>query len=168
MACTALSAVTKGCSNNQGGIFSLWINDTDNVSNKTVDLASHTITGLTASPKFTQFEFNRNVGSVVTEPKIDLVAGSTYYESKITLVFNRREGSKSRALNILAEGQRFLDIIYKDANDLYWYIDHAQLDGGAEETGTARADGSKYNVTFTAQMAQREYGVTASLITSLT
>ena len=167
MACTNLTSITKSCSNNQGGIFAVYINDTENVTAITASASTHTITGVTASPDFTTFDFNRNVGSVTIDPKIDLINGSTYFEAKMTLVFHRREAAKSRALQILGEGQRFLDIIFLDANGLYWYLDHAQLDGGAEETGTARADGSKYTVTFMAQMSNRPYEVLSSIITPL-
>lgn len=166
MACTTLTSITKSCSNNQGGIFSVYINDTDNVI-ITASASTHQITSATASPKFTTFEFNRNVGSVTVEPKIDLINGSTYYETKVTLIFTRREAAKSRALQILGEGQRFLEIIFLDANGIYWYVDHAQLDGGSEETGTQRADGSKYTVTFLAQMDNRPYEISKTLVTPI-
>ena len=166
MACTTITSITKSCSNNQGGIFSVYINDTDNVT-ITASASTFQITTATASPKFAAFEFSRNVGSVTIDPKVDLINGSTYYEAKVTLVFNRREAAKSRALQILGEGQRFLEIIFLDANGIYWYIDHAQLDGGTEETGTTRADGSKYNVTFTAQMDNRPYEISKTLVASV-
>ena len=167
MSCTTLTSITKSCSNNQGGIFAVYINDTDNVTAIGVSASSHTITSITASPDYTTFDFNRNVGSVTVDPKIDLINGSTYFEAKMTLVFHRREAAKSRALQILGEGQRFLDIIFLDANGLYWNLDHAQLDGGAEESGTQRADGSKYTVTFMAQMSNRPYEVLSSIVPAL-
>lgn len=170
MACTTLTSITKGCSNNQGGIVAVYINEVDNISAVTSSALTHTITGITgptAGIKFTSFEFVRNVGSVTIEPTIDLVNGSTYYEATMTLVFHRREASKSRALQILGEGQRYLDIIYLDANGIYWFLDHAQLSGGAEETGTARGDGSKYTVTFVAQMDTRPYEVVSTIVPAL-
>lgn len=164
MACTTLTSITKSCSNNQGGIYSVYINDTDNVI-VTASASTWQITSATASPNFTSFEFNRNVGSVTVDPKIDLINGSTYFEVKVSLVFHRREAAKSRALQILGEGQRYLDIIFLDANGTYWYIDHAQIDGGTEETGTTKADGSKYTVTFMAQMDNRPYEINKTLVT---
>ena len=167
MACNSLTSILKSCSNNQGGIYSVWINETDNVTGTTVNVSAHTITAISATTDFTAFEFNRNVGSVAIEPKIDLINGSTYFEAKVTLVFHRREAAKSRALYILGEGQRYLDIIFLDANGIYWYVDHAQLDGGAEETGTLKSDGSKYTVTFKADMDTRPYAVTAAIVPAL-
>jgi hypothetical protein len=166
--CNNITSILKGCAgSNQGGIFSVYINDTDNVV-YTANTA-HTITSITNSgtSKFQTFEFNRNVGNVVIDNKTDLLSGSQFYEAKVTLMFHRREAAKSRALQILSEGQRFLEIIFLDATGQYWYIDHAQLDGGAEETGTARGDGSKYTVTFTAQMTNRPYLVQSSIVAGI-
>lgn len=162
--CNTLNGIIKSCSNNQGGIFSVLIQDSANVTPTGVsasgtDWIVNTFTKVSGAPTASGFEFNRNVGSSTVDPKIDLINGSTYYEVKTTLVFHRREAAKSRALTILAEGQRYLDIVYKDANGTQWYIEDAQLDGGAEETGTARGDGSKYTVTFMAQMDHRPYTV---------
>jgi hypothetical protein len=164
--CTTLTTIIKSCSNNQGGIYSVYINDTNNVT-ITASASTHQIASATASPKFTTFEFNRNVGSVTIDPKIDLINGSTYYEAKVSLQFNRREAATSRALTIIGEGQRFLEIIFLDANGIYWYLDHAQLDGGTEVTGTMRADGSKYTVTFTALMDNRPYEIAKSIVTTV-
>lgn len=167
MSCTTLTSITKACSNNNGGIFAVYINDTDNVTLVTASASTHTITAITATPDYTAFEFNRNVGSVSINPVVDLINGSTFYEATVTLTFARREAAKSRALQILAEGQRFLDMIVLDANGLYWYVDHAQLNGGAETTGVTRADGSKYEVTFIAQMNNRPYQVDSAIVPAL-
>ena len=165
MACTTLNNILKTCDNNQGGVFQIYVNDTYNCQT-TINSASHSISALSVSgASFSTFQFNRNVGHLDVEPKIDLINGSTYYEAKVTLHFNRREAVKSRALTILAEGQRFLDLIIGDANGIYWYVDHAQLNGGAETTGTNRADGSKYEVTFIAQMNTRPLIIDLSLVT---
>lgn len=167
MACNNLTTITKGCDNNQGGIYSAYIIDTDSVTATTVTTSAHTITQLGTTEDFTTFDFKRNVGSVSVEPQISLENGSTFYRATITLVFHRREASKSRALQILGEGQRYLDMIILDANGLYTYIDHAQLTGGAEETGTAKGDGSKYTVTFQADMDTRPYFVTSAIVPAL-
>jgi len=169
MACNLnnLIPVTQSCDANSGGIFNVYIIDTDDVTGTTISASAHTITGISASTDFTSFEFRRNVGNVSITPTVDLINGSTFYEATVTLVFHRREAPKSRALQILGEGQRYLDMIFLDANGIYWYIDHAQLNGGAEETGTLRADGSKYTTTFVAQMTNRPYVVDSAIIPAL-
>lgn len=167
MACKALTTITKSCDNNVGGIYTVWVNDTENVTVKTADEATHMYTALTALPIFTGFEFSRNTGSLTVEPMIDLINGSTYFQATVTLVFHRREAAKSAALQILGEGQRYLDIIVQDALGQNWYVDHAQLSGGQEGTGVAKGDGSKYEVTFVADMNNRPYGVDNTVLTTV-
>jgi hypothetical protein len=151
MACTTITAITKSCDNNIGGITAIYINDMDNISSTTEDTATWMIDAQTASPSYEAFEFRRNTGNFTEEAAIDLVNQSSYVTQTITLMFARREASKSKAIKILGEGQRDLAIIVKDANGKYWYFPNAQLTATAEGSGTAKADGSKYSVTFVAE-----------------
>jgi hypothetical protein len=167
MACNTLTSILKSCSNNLGSIYNVYINDTENVTAKTVNLSAHTVTAITASPDYTSFEFKRNVGNFVVSPKIDLNNGSTYFEVTLTLSFTRREAAKSRALQILGEGQRYLDIIVLDGNNLYWNLPLMQLSAGDESTGSVKADGSKYEVTFVGQIDNRPYEIDSSIIAGL-
>lgn len=165
MACSTLQSILKSCTtSNSGGILAVYINDTSNVTSITASASTHTITGLTASPDFVTFEFNRNVGNALTSPQINFENGSTFFQNTVNVVLARREASKSRALQVLGEGQRFLDIIVKDANEEYWYYDNMQLSGGDEDSGTARADGSKYTVTFTGEANHRPYSISKALV----
>jgi len=169
MACNTIISVPAGtCENNSGGIFTAYIIDQDFVTGTTVS-TGWTVTAIATegAEVFTQFEFRRNIGSSTSSPTISLVNGSTFYQNNITLAFHRREASKSKALNILGEGQRYLSIIVKDANDLYWYYPYMQLNGGDETSGVARADGSKYEVTFTGEDSNRSYEVDSSIIAGL-
>jgi hypothetical protein len=151
MACSTLTAITKGCDNNIGGITAIYINDMDNISATTEDTATWMIDAQTASPSYEAFEFRRNTGNFTEDSAIDLANGSSFVTATITLMFHRREASKSKAIKILGEGQRDLAIIVKDANGKYWYFPYAQLTATAEGSGTAKADGSKYSVTFVAE-----------------
>jgi hypothetical protein len=170
MPCTSIVGIPTGdCPQNSGGIYEFSAIDQESITDVTVDEATHTITAMTVdvADAFENFKFKRNVGSVVTSPGIDLIAGSTVYNTTATLAFHRREASKSRSLQILAEGQRYLAIVFKDANGEWWYIDHAQLNGGDETTGTTKAEGSKYDVTFLAEMDNRMYKVDDTVIATI-
>jgi hypothetical protein len=151
MSCTTLEGIVKGCDNNIGGITAIYINDMDNISSTTEDTTTWMIDAQTASPSYEVFEFRRNTGNFTEESAIDLANGSSFVTATITLMFHRREASKSKAIKILGEGQRDLAIIVKDANGKYWYFPYAQLTATAEGSGTAKADGSKYSVTFVAE-----------------
>jgi len=169
MACTTLQEVLKDCSNNIGGIQTLLINDIDNLGTVVADTSAWKITSFgTLVDEFVAFEFKRNTSNVVGAKPTDLISGSTYYMYTMTLILSRREAAKNKAIKILAEGQRDLALVYGDANGLYWYIPNAQLTEVADETGTAKADGSKYTLTFIAETEVPIYEVDSAIIAALT
>ena len=148
--CTTLTGIAKSCSNNLGGITDVWIYDSEDV---TITSASGTVSAIVLEALATgeKFVFNRNTGNFTEEFASDLVNGSSFYTQTINLMFHKREASKSQALNILAEGQRDLCVILKDANGLYWVCNLAQLTTIGEGSGTAKADGSKYSAVLVAE-----------------
>lgn len=168
MACSTLTAITKGCDNNIGGITAIYINDMDNIVGPTTeDDATWMVEAQTVSTPYEAFEFRRNTGNFTEESAIDLANGSSFVTGTINLMFHRREASKSKAIKILGEGQRDLAIIVKDANSKYWYFPNAQLTATGEGSGTAKADGSKYSVTFVAENEFLAKEVDASIIAGL-
>ena len=167
MACTTLETILKGCDSNIGGITSILINDQDNVVGPIVE-AGYIITDFgTLTDQFVPFEFRRNTGMYTEEAAIDLVNGSSYYTQTVTLIFHRREAAKSKAIKILGEGQRDLALVVGDANGKYWYFPNAQLTAVAEGSGTAKADGSKYSITFVAEAENLAYEVDAAEIPNI-
>ena len=167
MACTTLESILKTCDSNIGGITSILINDMDNITGPIVE-ANWIISTFTAVvDPFLPFEFRRNTGMYTEEAAIDLVNGSSYYTQTITLMFHRREAAKSKAIKILGEGQRDLALIVGDANGKYWYFPNAQLTAVAEGSGTAKADGSKYSITFVAENENLAYEVAAAEIPNI-
>jgi len=164
MACNTITSILKGCDNNIGGITSIYINDQDNVSGPilTTDWVI-TDFGTLADP-FIPFEFRRNTGMYTEEAAIDLVNGSSFVTQTVTLIFHRREAAKSKSIKILGEGQRDLALVVGDANGKYWYFPKAQLTAVAEGSGTAKADGSKYSITFVAENENLAFEVDADII----
>ena len=161
--CQALEAILKSCDNNTGGISGIWITPQDNIASITpldpaAPLATWQVTNITlAAPGTTLFEnyyIRRNTSSFTEEAAIDLINGSSFVTATISLMFQRREADKSRAIKILGSGQQYLTAVVLDANGLYWYFPYLQVTGVAEGSGTARADGSKYAVTL---LSENEY-----------
>jgi len=168
MACNSIVNILKGCDdNNLGGIYGIYVIDTASITGSTLDVSAHTITALGNTEQFSTFEFKRNTGSFVSELATDLLVGSNIWNSTLTLQFSRRQGTISRALSILGEGNRFLDIIVLGADGQYTYFDHMQLNGGSESSGTAKAEGSKYDTTLLGEMVQRPYFVDPTIIAAL-
>lgn len=169
MACSTITTITKGCDNNIGGITSILINDMDNLGTLTIDTANWQVTSFgTLLDEFVAFEFRRNTGNFTEEASIDLVNGSSFVTGTVNLMFHRREAAKSKSIKILGEGQRDLALVVGDANGKYWYFPNAQLTATTEGSGTAKADGSKYSVTFVAEYENLAYEVDSSIVAALT
>jgi hypothetical protein len=165
MSCQNIQGIIKGCDNSLGGINAVWLIDQDGIDTTTVDLTAHTVTDITlVSDPFQGFEFKRNVGNFVGTPTIDLINGSTFYSYTLTLVFHKREATKSYSLQLLGEGQRYLNAIVRDNLGKYWYLTDLQLNGGDETTGTLKSDLNGYNVTFLGEMLNRAYEIDSSII----
>jgi hypothetical protein len=159
--CQALEAILKDCSNNSGGIYGIWVTTQDNIASITPTDpsagAGWSITGITLVAPLVVFEnlyLRRNTSNFTEDAAIDLINGSSFVTATINLMFQRREAAKSRSIKILGSGQQYLTAVVLDANGLYWYFPYMQLTGVAEGSGTARADGSKYNVTL---LSENEY-----------
>jgi hypothetical protein len=167
MSCEALEGIVKSCDNNSGGIYKVWINQQEEIDSVDVNTSlGWTIDqiNLVTPTNFTEFEIRRNTGAYTEDAAIDLVNGSSYYTQVVTLMFHRRDQSKSQAIKVLGAGQQYLAIIVQDANGKYWYFPYMQLTATGEGSGTARADGSKYSVTLTAENEFLAYEVTEAAV----
>jgi hypothetical protein len=168
MACQNIQGIIKGCDNSIGGINAVWLIDQDSVTATTVDLTAHTVTAIaTNGDLFQGFEFKRNVGNFIGTPTIDLINGSTFYSYTLTLMFHKREATKSYSLQLLGEGQRYLNAIVRDNLGKYWYLTDLQLNGGDETTGTLKSDMNGYTVTFLGEILNRAYEITAGIVPAL-
>lgn len=172
MSCEALEGIVKSCDNNSGGIYKVWINQQDNIAGFTLgNPLTWTVDSITLTDPaniYTEFEIRRNTGSYTEEAAIDLINGSSFYTKTITLMFHRRDQSKSQAIKVLGAGQQYLNVIIQDANGKNWFFPFMQLTGAAEGSGTARADGSKYSVTLLSEEEYLSYEVLDSVVTDVT
>ena len=164
--CTALNAITKSCDNNVGGITNVWIYDADHVTSIVDSAGSITSMTLATGESGEAFAIKRNTSNFTEEAAIDLVNGSTFITQTINLMFHRREAAKSYAIQILGEGQRDLTIVLKDANGLYWVFNDIQLSAVSEGSGTAKADGSKYSVTFVGEAVEFAWEASLAVLQS--
>jgi hypothetical protein len=125
---------------------------------------------MSGSNKFVEFEFNKNTANYVEDGTISLENGSTFFSQTVSLVIPRREVAKRNSIALIAAGQRDLDIIVKDSNGLFWYIGYANsanLTALGEGSGTAKADGSKYSLTFLAEEPEMMYEVNSAIIAGI-
>lgn len=172
MACnTSLTSILKNCSNNIGGLTNIYIAPAEFVTAFTQ--TAGTITAINTSggtAPFVEYQFNKNSASYVEEAGISLENGSTFYTTTTTLSIPRREVAKRNAIALVAAGQRNLYLILKDANGLYWlqgFSNYANLTALGEGSGTAKADGSKYSLTFLSEEPQLMFEVNSTIIANL-
>jgi hypothetical protein len=169
MACATLEEILKDCLGNSGGIYTLLINQQDNITGITTNETGTNweVTAITHSAPFVPLEFKRNTGNFTEEGTIDLINGSSYVTQTINLMFHRRDQEKSRAIKVLGAGQQYLTAVVGDANGKYWYFPYLQVSAYGEGSGTTRADGSKYSLTLVAENENLAYEVDPSIIAGL-
>lgn len=170
MACATLEEILKDCSPNSGGIYSLLINQQDNITGITTDETGTNweVTAITKTAPYVALEFKRNTGSFTEDGTIDLVNGSSFVTQTINLMFHRRDQEKSRAIKVLGAGQQYLNAVVGDANGKYWYFPYLQVSAYGEGSGVTRADGSKYSLTLIAENEALAYEVDPAIIAGLT
>jgi hypothetical protein len=169
MACATLEEILKGCDNNSGGIYTLLVNQQDNITGITT-LETGTnweVTAITHTAPYVALEFKRNTGNFTEDGTIDLVNGSSYVTQTINLMFHRRDQEKSRAIKVLGAGQQYLNAVVGDANGKFWYFPFLQVTAYGEGSGTARADGSKYSLTLVAENPELAYEVDPAIVAGL-
>lgn len=154
MACTTITGIVKSCDNNIGGIKGVWLWDMEDITTITASASNWAYDEITLTDAPVGFDFIRNSSNYVEDNNIDLVNGSTFVSATLTLVFTRREASKSQSIKVLGEGQRYLGALVLDSNGIYWVFNDLQLSAVGDGSGTAKADGSKYTVTLLGETAE--------------
>jgi len=161
--CGCLTTIERSCDNSIGGLDKIWAIPYDSVETTVVDgeVTAFNIgtfsTGLTVSCDLVQIQVNKDSSSYTEEANIDLVNGTTLYNITLSAMIGRRDLAKRNAILLMGAGQQNLLLIIKDNNGIYWLMGHetgANLTGVGEGSGQAKADNSKYSLTFLAE--QRE------------
>jgi len=171
MACnTSITAILKGCDNNMGGVKNVYLSPSEFVSGVTVSAGTVTSITMSGAVNFVQYEFNKNAANYVEAGTISLENGSTYFATTLNMMIPRREVAKRNSIMLIAAGQRPLKIIIEDQNGLFWYMGYANsanLTAVGEGSGAAKADGSKYSLTFLAEEPDMMYEIDPTIITAI-
>jgi len=164
MACTTITAISKGCDNNRGSIVALYIADQENVTGTTVTAGTISAIAMSGSVDFVTVEFNRNAGNYTEDMALELVNGATIWNQTVNITLPRREVAKRNSIMLLAEGQRELALIAKDGNGLYWYFPEMILTANGGGSGENRAAGSSYTLGFSNEAQYLAYEVSAAAV----
>ncbi len=150
MACVSFTGgISNDCSNNMGGITKLYITDFANITTLTSSAGTVSAITMATGSVFYQFAFNRNSAAFTEDLVKSVEAGSSLFEQTITVKIPRREVAKRNTLALLT--MRDVAVIIKDSNGLYWLpgeIEGMYLSEQKSTSGTAKADGSSYDLTL--------------------
>jgi hypothetical protein len=166
MSCNTIEEILLGCDNPVGGIKRLLIAPSEDITQITASASTWTITAVAPTASFVEVQFRKNLGTY-TEPYTMEPDGSIIYLPEIVIPIHGRDASKSKKISILAEGQRYLDIIVEDNKGQYVYFQEMQLSAVADGSGAAKTEGSKYTITFTGEEEHLAYYVDPTIIPSL-
>lgn len=171
MACQGLQQIDiNDCVNNVGSMKKLWLVEQEEVDGGTFSVINGEVTSLileTPGETFEPFYVYKNTSNVITDAPADLNNGSTIYTTTAIPVFRRQDLAKRNAIEIMGSGQRFLAGIWEDGNSIKWYAPNFQVSNINADSGTAKADGSKYTVTLIADNDQLPYVVSATVSNAL-
>lgn len=157
MSCTqTLKGLSKDCAASMGGIKNAWIANFEDVVSVTVtdnQIATITMGDDGATPpvpyKFKKYAFRRGTGNFASTLNVDAAAGVNYVSTEIVLQFSRMETAKRLEMAALALGE--LALIVEDSNGNFWYFgfdEPVSASAGDGQTGTARTDGNRYQITL--------------------
>lgn len=165
--CRGLEEIELGCERNTGGLHAVYVGDMEDIDTIVEDETQWAVTTLTALSAPVSIEIKRKTSNYIEDEQNDFVNGSVVVTTTTTLMIHRRNAEKSRALDILGAGQRYLYEILLDANGVYWFVPYAQLQSTGEGSGQERADGSKYSAVLVAENDHKAYTISGSIVASL-
>lgn len=169
MSCSqTLSAISKDCNANIGGIKRVLLANSDDVT--AVTIASEIVTAITmaSSKKFLEFAFRPNTGSMTTNAQVSDSGASPYWQTDVVMAFNRLETAKSVAIKALAQAD--LIGIVEDMNGKYWLVgfeNPLNISAGAAASGTQRGDRNGYDITLTDVASELPHEVDSTIIAGL-
>ena len=163
-----LSGLARDCAANMGGILEVLLANFDDVTGVTITDHQITAIAMESSAKFHRYTFAKNTGSLTSTYSLDPASGVRYVTSELIMQFNRMQTQARVEVAALALGD--LVAIVKDANGKYWYLgkdEPVNASAGDGQTGTARSDANRYQVTLRDESLELPYEVDPTIVDAL-
>ena len=163
-----LSGLARDCAANMGGILEVLLANFDDVTGVTITDNQITAIAMESSAKFHRYTFAKNTGSLTSTYSLDPASGVRYVTSELIMQFNRMQTQARVEVAALALGD--LVAIVKDANGKYWYLgkdEPVNASAGDGQTGTARSDANRYQVTLRDESLELPYEVDPTIVDAL-
>lgn len=161
-----LKGIGFDCEANLAGIKKVYLAYYDDVviTSAQTDLSEHTITGMTLSGTFYEYEFARNTSSLNSVLTKDEANGTRYYTNTIELVFNKLTAAKHLEVMALA-AERLVALVVDNNNEVWFcgydgYISGINTEAG---TGAAADDRNGYTVTLEGVSAYLPFKYTGTI-----
>lgn len=168
MSCSqTLSGLAKDCSANAGGIVEVYLANFADVASKTITDGKISAITMTSGASFKTYAFPKNTGSLTSTWNVG-DGGNMSVGTDLVMQFSRMETTKR--VEVVAMAMSDLVAIAKDRNGKFWYLGYDEpvtLGAGDGQTGTARTDLNRYQVTLHDDSAELPYEVDASVISGL-
>jgi hypothetical protein len=161
------------CMDGLGGIKGLWVLG-GTLSGFTTGGTPSAVTGLTGTGTFYAYNIpaNQAAQSNFTETITTSVTnGTVFYQDVLNVSFPKLDATKRAQILLLAKN-RYLKVVFLDANGTYWCMglnNGCMVTAGSATTGTALGDANGWTLTFTSQESYPAYSITSgSTLASVT
>lgn len=180
MACTSLltQAIPLDCNNQIGGIESIYITNTENVTAFTESAGEVTAITQATGTSFYTYALEEEDADFISTMNKSKENGTLYFETVVNFTIDKMTKVKSEEL-LLVAGARNLIMIIKANDGTYWGLGFdkvSNLPGGCKmiggtnqaASGKAFADKSGYTLGFTAMEQHYPYEVNSTVVSGLT
>lgn len=157
MACPDIEEIKKAdCLNNTGGLelkISVWQSADRSAmefNKETWTYDTITFGDLTPVVPVT-VSYHKNTANLEQSGEGDEETANNTNEVTLSVTINSQDVDKSRAISIMASGQRELDIALAYNNGTKWFLPNMILKSYTASSGATKKDGSNYVLTFTAE-----------------
>lgn len=153
-AAVTITAINAKCDGSVGGIKEIYVIQTDDVTDVTVDATSEKITAITLADakKFQKWQFRPNTGAYTSTRSGDLTTGNSTVTTDVTLQFSKAEANKRLAIQSAINAGCV--VIVKDMYSQYILLGYgegrneAYVTDAVMQSGTANTDLSGFTLTF--------------------
>lgn len=166
-----LAGIARDCNPNMGGIKKVWMILRSDITAVEADATTKMIDTLTVksgSGVINPFNFRKGAASMTSNLQKDDTAGSYYWETDLSMNFQRMETAKRTAVMALTLAEAAAIVL--DANDKYWFLgydEYLAATAGTGETGAAKTDANQYTVTLQDSSLELPYEIDSTVIANL-
>jgi hypothetical protein len=168
MSCVLTTAIAKPCGDGVSGLKKIWAVEHAALNAITETAGVVTAMTLDAGKAFFGWSFEPGQAQMTAPILRSRENGTTYYEHKLAVKFNRFETTKRNEIKIVAAADTAM--IALDRNGKYWLLgknNGMTLESGTGDSGKAMGDFAGFDLNFTGAEEDLPVEINSATITSL-